>query len=72
MEKTIQITLSQLEALLKEQRVNCYDESEVIYETLGSNTPEPVVSKRAILNAPTPDLSHLKEVKNDVTNDKAK
>jgi hypothetical protein len=61
MEKTIQITLSQLEALLKEQREICYDEAEIVYETLGSNTPEPVVSKRSILNAPTPDLSHLKE-----------
>jgi len=60
--KTYQITESELQALLKEQKQNCYDEAEIVYETLGSNNPEPVVSKRSILNAPTPDLSHLKEV----------
>jgi hypothetical protein len=56
-EKTIQITLSQLEALLYEQRKECAKIAEY-YETW------------QLLNAPTPDLSHLKEVKNDVTNDK--
>jgi hypothetical protein len=65
MEKTIQITLSQLEALLKEQKTICAkrigNESNEDYQNI-------VEACRYLINgAPTPDLSHL--VKNDVTNE---
>jgi hypothetical protein len=58
MEKTIQITLSELQALLKEQKELC---ARAYLENFKNH---------GILNAPLPDLSNLKEVKNDVTNDK--
>lgn len=58
MEKTIQITLTELQALLKEQR-------DSIFKIVNNHNPH--VSEwwnkllEAILEAPTPDLSHLKE-----------
>jgi hypothetical protein len=52
MEKTIQITLSQLEALLRKQRESC-----------GMCDSVDAATHWEILNAPLPDLSNLKEVK---------
>jgi hypothetical protein len=53
----IQITLTELQALLRTQRENCATSA---YHNPGS--------LNYILNAPTPDLSHLKEVE-DVTSE---
>jgi hypothetical protein len=58
MEKTIQITLSELQALLKEQRILC------------AEYLEDVTHDRYLVDmkkyAPLPDLSHLKEKENDL------
>jgi hypothetical protein len=64
MEKTIQITLSELQALLKEQKQNCAD------YLIDNFSDHDFKVSQMVKYAPTPDISHLKEVKNDVTNDK--
>jgi hypothetical protein len=59
MEKTIVLTLSELQALLKEQRELCSQEAYIKKDThaaLGYS-----IDYADILNAPLPDLSHLLE-----------
>src|SRR5213595_1704369 len=54
--KTYQITESELQALLEKQKEICADAYSFSYLHT-----ENVSDYQAILNAPTPDLSHLKE-----------
>jgi hypothetical protein len=58
MEKTYILTESELQALLREQREICSEKAEVRSTDSGTIIN---IRKSSIVNAPTPDLSHLKE-----------
>jgi hypothetical protein len=62
MEKTIQITLSELQALLEKQKENC---AKIFGQSISKSTYD------RILNAPLPDLSHLKEADTELPFDLA-
>lgn len=57
MGKTYQITETELQALLKEQRIICAQNACLT----SNNGRPPVINRVGILNAPLPYLSHLKE-----------
>lgn len=69
MEKTIQITLTALQALLREQAILCSERALCKEDWHRGKYCGSYADRESISNAPLVNLSHLKEVKNDVTNE---